>query len=162
MPQSCKFCLSPRRSELETKLAKGTITQAQIATIIGCDPASVTRHVQHHLTQKIIKAAEKTEISDGLSAITALVEQYEIVQAWLKKAIEGGKVAEVALMLKEGRKHIELSARLSGELNGHTTQVNVLMNPEFIWLRDTVINSLPPEEQLKLTAKLRAMRELEQ
>ena len=58
MPARCKFCLSPRRSEFETKLAKGTITQTQISTIIGCDQASVTRHVQHHLTKKIVKAAD--------------------------------------------------------------------------------------------------------
>ncbi len=161
MSMTCKFCRSPQRATLEREIANGA-SYSEIAAALNVDVASVSRHVHNCIPGKIAKAAEKMDISDGLNAINALVEQYEIVQAWLKKAIEGGKVAEVALMLKEGRKHIELNARLTGQLNGPSTQVNVMMNPEFVWLRDTVINSLPPEEHLKLTAKLRAMRELEQ
>lgn len=160
MSMTCKFCRSPQRATLEREIANG-LSYSECATRLGIDVASVSRHVHNCIPGKIAKAAEQMEISDGLNAINALIEQYEIVHVWLKKAIEGGKVSEVALMLKEGRKHIELSARLSGELNGPTTQVN-LLNPEFIWLRDTVFNSLNPEDQLKLAAKLQAMKELEQ
>ena len=160
--RTCVLCgLEPqKRAEIERDLANGRSLRS-IAGECDCSKESVRRHRMNHVPGKIAKAAEKMELSDGINVINALIEQYEIVQRFLKQAIEGGKVAEVALMLKEGRKHIELSARLSGELNGPTTQVN-LLNPEFIWLRDTVFNSLNPEDQLKLAAKLQAIKELEQ
>lgn len=162
MPMVCKFCRSPQRAALERDLANGA-SYRDIAAKLDIDIASVSRHVNNCIPDKIAKAAEKMEIAEGLNAIDALVEHYEIVREWLKNAIAGGKVTEIALMLKESRKSIELSARLSGELNGPTTSVNVLMNnPDFVWLRDSVINSLPVEDQVRLTEKLQAMREFEQ
>lgn len=159
--RTCVLCARPDRSDIEYEYAAGRRTLRDIAAQCNSNKESVRRHFMNHVPNKMAKAANKMEISDGINVINALIEQYEIVQRFLKQAIEGGKVAEVALMLKEGRKHIELSARLSGELNGPTTQVN-LLNPEFIWLRDTVFNSLNPEDQLKLAAKLQAIKELEQ
>jgi hypothetical protein len=159
MPMICKFCRSPQRATLERELANGA-SYRDIASKLDIDMASVSRHVNKCIPGKIAKATEKRDISDGINAIDALTEHYEIVREWLRHAIESGKIAEIALMLKESRKSIELSGRLSGELNGSTTQINML-NPEFVWLRDTVINSLEPEDRLRLSAKLRDIAELE-
>jgi hypothetical protein len=126
------------------------------ARLVGCDKSNISRHQSNHLASKTIKAAEYMEVKDGLNALEALNDQYKIVREWLERAIEGGKPSEVAAMLKEGRKHIELNAKLTGQLNGgETSQYNLMMNPEFISLKDTIINNLGPEERAKLAAALR-------
>lgn len=98
----------------------------------------------------------------ALNAVTALLEQYEIVQRFLKQAIESGNVRDVAMMLKEGRKHIELSARLTGQLTGPSTQINLLSDPTFVWLKDTIISSLDPLARVKLSAKLEDLADREE
>jgi transposase len=166
MVAKCKFCRSPQRAACERDVANGA-SYRDIAAKLGIDIASVSRHVNNCIPGKIAKAAEKREIRDGLNAINVLVEREKVVDAQLKRALA---IDDVALSIKwtlkaieTGLKVTELSARLSGELNGPSTSVNVLMNnPDFVWLRDSVINSLPVEDQVRLTEKLQAMKELEQ
>jgi hypothetical protein len=157
---SCVICgLEPqKRAEIERDLANGRSLRS-IAAECNCDKESVRRHLQNHVSEKVARVANQLAEREGLNVINALVEQYEVVQRFLKQAIEGGKVTEVALMLKEGRKHLELSARLSGELYGSSTNVNVLLQPRFTWLKDTIINTLDPVERAKLSIKLEELAE---
>jgi transposase len=166
MVATCKFCRSSQRAAYERELANGA-SYRDIAAKLDIDIASVSRHVNNCIPGKIAKAVEKRDISDGINAIDALVERDRVVADQIKRALA---IDDVALSIKwtlkaieTGLKVTELSVRLSGELNGPSTSVNVLMNnPDFVWLRDSVINSLPVEDQVRLTEKLQAMKELEQ
>jgi hypothetical protein len=155
MPNFCKVCQHQDRAVIERRLAEGSISKTTAAKIVGCDTASIYRHMNNHMIPEIREAMKtNVETAHALNAIDALLSQYEIVQDFLKEAIAGRKVSEVAAMLKEGRKHIELSARLTGQLNGPSTQVNLLLNPEFVQLKEIIFDSLGPTERAKLSIKL--------
>jgi len=164
--RTCVLCgLEPqKRAEIERDLANGRSLRS-IAAECDCSKESVRRHRMNHVPGKIAKAAEKMEIRDGINAIDVLVDREKVVEDQIKRALaidnEALSIKWTLKAIETGLKVTELNARLTGELNGPTTQVN-LLNPEFIWLRDTVFNSLNPEDQLKLAAKLQAIKELEQ
>lgn len=159
---SCVICgLEPqKRAEIERDLANGRSLRS-IAAECNCDKESVRRHLQNHVAKKIASIKNEVAEREGLNVINALVEQYEVVQEWLKRATEGGKVAEVALMLKEGRKHIELGARLTGQLTGQTQegpQFSVLMlDPLFVEFKQSILAAVRnhPEVKGEISAALR-------
>lgn len=155
---ACKFCKSPHRVDLERALATGTMTQQQAADLIGTAKSSINRHLQNHLTPVLRNAIKENHENDrALDVAAAISEHIETVREWLHKAEEAGNIAEIMLVLKEERKSWELVARIKGLFNGETKQVNVLMNPEFIQLKNQIYNSLDPEARVKLAEALEAI-----
>jgi hypothetical protein len=155
---SCVICgLEPqKRAEIERDLANGRSLRS-IAAECNCDKESVRRHLQNHVAEKIARIKNEVAEREGIAVINALVEQYEVVQEWLKRATEGGKVAEVALMLKEGRKHIELGARLTGQTQ-EGPQFSVLMlDPLFVEFKQSILAAVRnhPEVKGEISAALR-------
>jgi hypothetical protein len=149
---------------IESKLLRGTITQTDAAKEIGCDSSALSRHMKDHLTPAIRDAVENDERVNALNVFDAVLDQYHIVEDHLKKAVESGSIKEILAFLKEGRLHIELQARLSGVLDGsgQGNQVNLMLDPQFIQLRDTIIGNLEPSERVKLSAKLLELADLDQ
>jgi uncharacterized tellurite resistance protein B-like protein len=92
-----------------------------------------------------------------MNVVNAITEQYEIVKEQLQCAIEGGKIPEIAVMLKEARKHIELYGKFTGQLTGPTNQINLMMNPDFQVLKQNIFSSLDPIERNKLSERLLKM-----
>lgn len=162
----CTLCNYHDRATIERKIATRELSMTDAARIVGCDKASISRHMTNHLTAKIAKAAEKMEISDGINAINVLVEREKVVEDQIKRALA---IDDVPLSIKwtlkaveTGLKVTELNARLTGQLSGPTTQINLLSDPTFIWLRDTIMTNLDVESQLKLTAALQEIAEREE
>jgi hypothetical protein len=160
MSRLCILCNYPDRTIIESKLFRGEITQTDAAKEIGCDTSAISRHMKDHLTPAIRDAVENDERINALNVFDAVLDQYHIVEDHLKKAVESGNIREVLSFLKEGRLHIELQARLQGVLDGPSggnNQVNLMLDPQFIQLRDTITANLDTSERVKLSAKLLAL-----
>lgn len=150
---------------IESKLLRGTITQTDAAKEIGCDSSALSRHMKDHLTPAIRDAVENDERVNALNVFDAVLDQYHIVEDHLKKAVESGSIKEILAFLKEGRLHIELQARLSGVLDGSSgsnNQVNLMLDPQFIELRETITANLDPSARAKLSEKLLELADLDQ
>jgi hypothetical protein len=135
------------------------MSQTDAAKAIGCHLSQLSRHMKQHLTPAIRAVMlEDEEKAQALNAVDALLGQYAIVQQFLGQAIESGNIKDVALMLGEGRKHIELNAKLTGQLdNTNTTNLNLLVNPEFVWLKDTILTALEPDARMLLSERLQEL-----
>jgi DNA-binding MarR family transcriptional regulator len=154
----CNFCLHPQRLEMERAIAERRMTQQEAAEIVGVDRASVSRHFRNHFKKGMRDLmAKNADTESALNVVSALTDQYMTVRSQLDKAIEKGKISDIMLVLKEGRKSIELMARMTGQWRGPSTQVNLLMNPEFIQLKETILAELDPADRARLSLKLNAL-----
>ncbi len=136
------------------------MSQREAAKIIGVHPSNVQRHFKNHLRAPIKELMTQEDGKTALNVTNLLSDQYQIVQTHLQRAIRGGKIHEIAMMLKEGRKHIELSARLSGQINGPANQFNLLVNPEFVQLKQLILDNLDPVDRVKLSERLLEVAEI--
>ncbi|MEI7827659.1 MAG: hypothetical protein WCI87_07705 [Euryarchaeota archaeon] len=154
----CKLCKHPDRVTIERDLAAKRITQRQAAKLAGCNHASVNRHIANHLTAKVAKAAEKAEISEGLNVAKQLLTAHADVRSIFDSALargddRGDRTALKALEVE--LKQLEFNAKLTGQLND-APQVNFLLNPEFVKLKQILIKTLEPfpDARLKLSEAL--------
>lgn len=159
----CTLCNYHDRATIERKIATRELSMTDAARMVGCDKASISRHMTNHLTAKIAKAAEKTEISEGLNAVNALLEQLEEVRGVLKRARDrGGDQGDRTALkaLAEWRKNIELTARITGEFSD-APQVNLMMSPLFVKIQQVMIETLLPypEARVALSKGLDALAE---
>ena len=101
------------------------------------------RHKGNHLPAKLVlaeKAAEVAEAGDLLEQVRGL--QRSTLD--ILKAAEGGKEYRTALgAIREARGNLELLAKLLGELD-ERPQINVLVSPEWLGLRATIVTALEP------------------
>jgi predicted DNA-binding protein (UPF0251 family) len=155
----CLICKHPDQAmvrDYEAKILRGEIFAAQAAREMGVEGSRLSRHMNNCVKKRTAALTKPEPLAIVMNAVNAVNEQYEIVKDQLQNAIEGGKIPEIATMLAEGRRHIELHAKLTGQLTGPTNQVNLLVQPEFVQLRETIVNSLDPIERSKLSKKLLA------
>ena len=153
----CGACRHADHLLYEAKIASGTITQKAASDEMNIDIATMSRHMSRCVPKRIGELTKPEPIKEVMNVINALAEQYSIVKENLERAIEGGKISDIAVMLKEGRKHIELHARLTGQLSGPSNQINLMMQPDFVQLKQTIFNTLDPGERSKLSTKLLEM-----
>src|SRR5687767_2293758 len=122
MPQRCKVCaLGPNKvKQVESAYINGTPI-LQIARNYSVSRESVTYHVEHHLPEKLVKAAEKTFQLDN----THLVEQIDQLYSWMKKIYERnyekGYDKTALKALAEQRNTLQLLLQISVAL--HKTKV---------------------------------------
>jgi hypothetical protein len=150
----CNVCKHPDHLIYEAKILKNEITASKAAQEMGVDGSSLSRHMNRCVAKRTAALTKPEPVATVINALNALAEQYQIVKDNLEVAIEGGKISEIATMLKEGRKHIELHARLTGQISGPQNQINLLVDPEFVQLKQIIVNSLDPIERSKLSARL--------
>ena len=153
----CGACRHADHLIYEAKIASGTITQNAAAEEMGVDKATLSRHMARCVPKRVGELTKPEPIKEVMNVINALAEQYTIVKENLERAIEGGKISDIALMLAEGRRHIELHAKLTGQLSGPSNQINLMMQPDFVQLKQNIFNSLDPGERSKLSTKLLEM-----
>lgn len=158
----CAFCKHPDHLIYESKLLRNAITQIQAAKEMSesagyhIDNATVSRHMNNCVKKRVTALTKPEPLAIVMNAVNAVNEQYQLVKENLEVAIAGGKISEIATMLSEGRKHIELHAKLTGQISGPTNQVNLLVNPDFIQLKQNIMDTLDPIERSKLSKKLLA------
>jgi hypothetical protein len=156
----CGMCKHPDHLIYEAKIAGGAFSMRKAGEEMGIDVATVSRHMSRCVPKRVKEIAKPEPVETVMNVINALAEQYAIVKENLERATESGKISDIALMLKEGRKHIELHARLTGQLTGPSNQINLMMNPDFVQLKQTIFNTLDPIERSKLSAKLLAAADI--
>jgi hypothetical protein len=165
MPSPCIFCESPRRSELEQKIAAKIISQTEAGKILGCHHASISRHVNNHLRRGVNEAVilppvegVTRDISRGLNVAKQLERSHDDCIYLFKEALRRGNIRDALRALEVEIKQLQLSAKLQG-VYADTPQINLLMQPEFIQLKKVVVEGLKayPEKLPEISAKFDAM-----
>jgi len=126
MPR-CTVCALPSesRQKAEESLLAGE-PHRSVAKRFGASPAAVFRHKEGHLPAKLVKAEEARELASAESLVDKL-ERYEREALRLaKKAEDEGDLRTAASVLTTGvTRFAELTARLRGELQAASVQVNI-------------------------------------
>ena len=146
----CKVCLHPRRSEIEQQIADRTLTQSRAAIIVSCHNSTVSRHMRFCVAPHVAELArrEARELQ-AIDVIHQLAQSHQTTQRILEKALSEGKERVALKALEVEIKQLELSAKLTGQLN-EAPQVNLLMNPEFMKLKQIIVKQLAPFPEARL------------
>ena len=155
---SCKLCNHPERAAVERKIAAKNLSMSAAAQIVGCDKASVSRHIKKCCAAKIAKAADATAQAEGLNIINQLTESHQTTLQILQDALEDGDRRFALKALEVELRQLELSAKLNSQLSD-APQVNVLLNREFVRLKQVLVKTLEPypDARLKVSEALTEM-----
>ncbi len=148
MPRSCTVCAHPKRDEIDRALVGGEPNR-RIAARCDVTERAVRNHKAGHLPAKLVVAEKASEVARA----DALLEQVQDLQrrahAILDKAEEAGELRVALSAIREARGSLELLARLMGELDERAPQVNVLVSPEWLELRATIVTALEPHPRAR-------------
>ena len=159
MPRTCTVCTHPERAAIDKALVAGGPYRS-IAKHFGTSAQDRLRHKESHLRDLLAAAKQRQTAHEA--ALGAAVQEQEAAKveqaidivkqlkainaasvAILHEARQAGN-AEVALKaIDRVWRQIELQARLLGELD-ERPQVNVLLAPEWVSIRSTVLSALGP------------------
>ena len=141
----CGICKHPDREELELKLASKAISQATFAKLANSNVATVSRHVRNCIPKRIKESNLKPEPTqvDGLNVVNALISSHAKTMEILADSLAEGDRRTALMALQTEIRQLELNAKLTGQLND-APQVNFLLNPEFVRLKQILIKTLEP------------------
>jgi hypothetical protein len=145
MPRTCTICTHKQRQAIDRALIDGR-PYRDIARQFHVSKASIERHKNAHLPATLARAHKAREIARA----DTLVGRIEALCASVERVL---KLAEtehthrgdlrVLAAVRESLETLGLLAKLSGELREGTT-VNVLVAPEWVAVRQAVLDALGP------------------
>ncbi len=154
MPRKCSVCEHIQVKDIDESLVNGTGLR-KIAERFSLATTSVHRH-KKHLNGTLIKAREVKKITHADSLLEQVKYLQEKSLEILSKAEEIGDYRACTSAINEARKCLELLGKLAGELQDGQT-VNVIVSPQWVELRTTIIEALEPHPEAKF-AVLRALQ----
>lgn len=165
----CTICDHAEINEINKSLAAGE-SGAAVARRYGLVPQTVNRHRRNHLDDDIeaarrqarldaIEQVEADTIEDAIEAATALRESNEICRAIIARAVDNQNDDTTIRALGELRRWVELQQKLIGQLDERPV-VNVLMSPQWIQIRTTLMDALRPFPDARVAAA-RALEEID-
>lgn len=152
----CTFCNYRDAAILEGKIATKQITQAQAAKIIGCNKSTVSRHMGNCVPKKIAEwMRPEPAKEETLNVVNALITSHAKTVEILEDSLAEGDRKTALMALQTEIRQLELTAKLTGQLN-EAPQMNILMHPEFMKLKQIMIKTLEPfpDARLKLSEAL--------
>lgn len=129
MPNTCKVCRHPKRTEIEQLMLNGEALRG-IEKRFRLSDSTLARHKAKHLTDVVLRARDATEtirservVEDVLRQVSRIAELLAEGEAILKRASRSKDTATaleairtLASTHREARASFELIARLRGEL----------------------------------------------
>lgn len=159
MPQKCSICIHPQRAEIEKALLAGE----SLRDVAGRCPASrpvsrsaLHRHMQEHLSERLVKAAEEEDLAEALDVVRQLKAINAATLEILQQARAEKKHSISLRAVDRVQKQIELQAKLLGDLQDGQT-VNVAVLPEWHGIRETILDALEPFPEARM-AVARALK----
>jgi len=151
--RKCSVCEHIQVKDIDESLVNGTGLR-KIAERFSLSTTAVHRH-KKHLNGTLIKAREVMKITHADNLLNQVKYLQEKSLHILSKAEEIGDYRACTSAINEARKCLELLGKLAGELQDGQT-VNVIVSPQWVELRTTIIQSLNPYPEAK-SAILRAL-----
>jgi len=139
----CKACNCPSREEHDKALLAGRISDSDYARIVGCDPKSIGRH-RAHITEEIAQSARAQAVLKADELFKSIQDEATIVRELRDAARAEGNIDLALKAVDRALKCIEIYAKVKGLIQEQSQVVNILVNPEWIELRELIITTLRP------------------
>ncbi|MBF0627846.1 MAG: hypothetical protein HQL91_06460 [Magnetococcales bacterium] len=147
MARPCSVCTHKARNAIDKGLVAGEPFRA-LERQFGVSRDALRRHKGEHIPAVIAQAQKAVEVARGDSLLEHLETLRKDANTIKKKAEEAKSYGAAIMAIRESVRILELMAKLQGELQeGHT--VNVLVTPEWVSLRQTILETLDPFPEAK-------------
>lgn len=143
MNPHCTVCHHPQREAIDMALLVGVpVRDVASRAVPRLSKSAVQRHKAHIATTltHAHAAAEALRADDLLAQVRDLQSRALTI---LERAEEAGDLRTALQAIREARGNLELLARMLGELQ-EGTEVNVLVAPEWVAVRQVVVEALGP------------------
>jgi hypothetical protein len=142
MPRTCTVCTHPERVAVDQALVAGRAYR-DIAGQFSVSRSALDRHRAEHLSPAVQKARQATEAEHALDITKQLRAINGVSLSILDEARRSNNPVVALKAIDRVQRQIELQAKLLGELD-ERPQVNVLLAPEWVSIRGTVLTALAP------------------
>ena len=142
MPRTCTICTHSELEAIDGALVAG-VPFRRIAARFSLSEASARRHKSDHLPAVLVTGQAVREEAHALDVVKQLRDINAATLAILEDARDTHQSALALKAVDRVQKQIELQAKLLGELQDGQT-VNVLVAPEWVSLRATILVALVP------------------
>lgn len=147
MAERCRACsLSQARlAELDGHLVDRDLTLVELSKLYGITEPSIRRHRNNHLPEAFMVPTDpaSVEVRQRVPALADLEDLLSRSKSLMVAARRSRSIPKELQAIRETRATIELKARIEGDLNDRP-QVNLLMLPEWITVRELVMTTLEP------------------
>jgi hypothetical protein len=146
----CKVCKHPKRSEIEQQIAARSLTTVEAAKIVGCHNSTISRHMYRCVAASVRERAqaEANELQ-SMNVLDQLRQSHQTTLQILDAALSKGKDRVALKALEVELKQLELNARITGQFSD-APQVNLMMAPEFVKLKQVIVDRLLPYPDARL------------
>jgi len=142
MPRPCTICAHPEHHAINVALVNRD-PYRNITQDYGVSKYALTRHAKEHLPELLARAKDAVEIAEADSLLDRVEGLYKRTEAILEAAESNSEWALALAAIRECRGNLELLGRVTKELESAPT-FNLLLNPEWIELRATIVAALEP------------------
>lgn len=150
MPRRCTVCSHPEMEAVNTALLTGEAYRA-IARRFAVSKDAVERHAKAHLAVKLVKAKEAAEVAHADGLLEQVRDLQRRAVSILDRAERAGELDTALRAIGQARACLELLGKLAGELQAGTT-VNVLVSPQWVEIRNTLLVALAPYPEARVAA----------
>ena len=102
-----------------------------------------------HCSKKALAAAEANDLQEGLDVVKALTASHNRVLSIFDDAIADGDRRAAIASLECEVKQLNLMGKLTGAFSD-APQINLLLNPEFVRLKQVLIETMEPYSDARL------------
>jgi hypothetical protein len=155
VPQTCTICRRQDERAINLALLAGEPFRS-IAGRTGVSKSALVRHRINCVPRDLAQARLSKKVAQSDLLLADVCRLQRRANSILSKAEMSGDLRTALAAIRELRGTIELLARVTGELQ-ETTQVNVLVSPEYLQLRTTILRTLAPypEARMAIASALR-------
>ncbi len=156
MPRVCTICTHPKRVAIDRALLAGEAYRS-IASRFDTSTAALQRHKKDHVPAHVAKAKEAEQVADADNLLQQIKALRNRAISILQKAEHAGDYRTALMGIREARGCVETLMEVEGELDRRGV-VNVIVNPQWIAIRDTLFEALQdfPEARQKAAAAIQA------
>ncbi|MGZ4946762.1 MAG: hypothetical protein ACXV5N_10235 [Halobacteriota archaeon] len=124
---------------------------SKAAQLMNSNKATVSRHMRNCFPKKVAEWVKpEARRSETLNVINELVRSHENVVGLYEQARAREDIHAAIKALEAERRHLELVAKLTGQLSeAPHVRVNFLLSPEYLELKQTMIQILEPYPELR-------------
>lgn len=148
MGRKCLVCSHPQRKKIDKLLARGDESISELSRKFGVPWDSLKYHYNNHLPKTLVPSPSSKEIAVADNLLQELLNIRERAFNLLERAEAKEDLKAAGTLLRELREQLKLWAELEGRLS-QQTQVNVLVNPQWVELRALILNVLDEHPEAK-------------
>ncbi len=154
MPRTCTICCHADLPAINEALVSGE-SYRHIASRFDTSTAALQRHKGDHLPAELALAHEAQDVAAADNLLAQVRDLQARALTILGKAEGTGDLRTALGAIREARSNLELLAKLVGELDERPT-VNVLLAPEWVTLRATILGALAsfPDARAAVASRL--------